>query len=54
MAMLGRWQQRVGDGTSLRLAADALACAARSGARVKVRGGQQRLLCIAHVAGSAG
>jgi hypothetical protein len=54
VAMLGRWQQRVGVGTSLRLAADASAHAARLGARVKVGGGQQRLLCMAHVAGSAG
>ncbi len=52
--MLGRWQQRVGAGTSLRMAADASACAARSGARVKVGGGQQRSLRTAHVAGSAG
>jgi hypothetical protein len=52
--MLGRWQQRVGVGTLLRLAADASACAARSGARVKVGGGQQHSLHTAHVAGSAG
>jgi hypothetical protein len=52
--MLGHWQRRVGVGTSLRLATDALACAAHSGARVKVGGGQQRLLCMAHFAGSAG
>jgi hypothetical protein len=54
VAMLGRWQQRVGVVTSLRLAADASARAAHSGARVKVGGGQQGLLCMAHVAGSAG
>jgi hypothetical protein len=52
--MMGRWQQQVGIGTSLRLAADALARAARLGARVKVGGGQQRSLCMAHVAGGAG
>ncbi len=52
--MLGRWQQQVGVGTSLRLAADASARAARSGARAKVGGGQQRSLHMAHVAGSAG
>jgi hypothetical protein len=52
--MLGRWQQQVGVGTLLRLAADASARTARSGARVKVGGGQQRLLRMAHVAGSAG
>ncbi len=38
----------------LRMAADALACAACLGARVKVGGGHQRSLCTAHVAGSAG
>ncbi len=52
--MLGRWQRRVGVGTSLRLAADASARAARSGARLKVGGGQQRSLRTAHLAGSAG
>jgi hypothetical protein len=44
----------VGVGTSLRLAADASARAAHLGARVKVGGGQQRLLCTAHIVGSAG
>ncbi len=44
----------MGVGTLLRLAADASTCTARSGARVKVGGGQQRLLHTAHVAGSAG
>jgi hypothetical protein len=53
--MLGRWQQpRVGVGMLLRLAADTLACTARSGARVKGGGGQQLSLRTAHVAGSAG
>jgi hypothetical protein len=52
--MLGCWQQQVGAGTLLRHAADASACAAHSGARVKVEGGQQCLLCMAHVAGGAG
>jgi hypothetical protein len=52
--MLGRWQQQVGVGMSLRVAADVLAHAACSGARVKVWGGQQCSLCTAHVAGSAG
>jgi hypothetical protein len=52
--MLGRWQQRVGVGMSLRLAADASACATHLGARVKVGGGQQRSLRTAHVTGSAG
>ncbi len=52
--MLGRWQQRVGIGTSLRWAADALARAARSGARVQGGGGQQRLLCMAQIAGGTG
>ncbi len=51
---MGRRQQRVGVGMSLRLAADASARAVRSGARVKVGGGQQRLLRTAHVAGGAG
>jgi hypothetical protein len=51
--MLGCWQQRVGVGMSLRLAADASACTVHSGARVKVGGGQQRSLCTAHIAGSA-
>jgi hypothetical protein len=52
--MLGHWQQQVGVGTSLRMAADVLAHAADSGARVKVGSGQQCSLCMAHVAGSAG
>jgi hypothetical protein len=52
--MLGHWQQRVGVGTSLRMAADALAHAARSGARVKVGSGQQCSLCMAHIADGAG
>ncbi len=47
------WQQRVGVGTSLRLSAEVSACAARLGARVKIGGDQQRLLCTAHVAGGA-
>jgi hypothetical protein len=51
---MGRWQQRVGVGMSLRLATDALARAVCSGARVKVGGGQQRSLCTAHVVGSTG
>jgi hypothetical protein len=55
VAMLGHWQHQVGVGTSLRLAADASARAARLGAGVKVGGGQhQHSLCMAHVAGSAG
>jgi hypothetical protein len=54
VAKLGCWQQRVGVGMSLMLVVDALAHATRSGARVKVGGGQQRSLCTAHVAGSAG
>ncbi len=54
-AMLGHWQQRVGVGTSLRWAADALACAARLRPGVKVGGGgQRRSLRMAHVAGGAG
>ena len=44
----------MGVGTSLRLAADASARAAHSGARVKVGGGQQCSLCAAHLAGGAG
>ncbi len=52
--MMGRWQQRVGVGTSLRLSADALARAAHLGARVKMGGGQQCSLHTAHVAGGAG
>jgi hypothetical protein len=52
--MMGRWQQRVGVGTLLRLSADVLACAACLGARVKMRGGQQCSLCTAHVVGGAG
>ncbi len=52
--MMGRWQLRVGVGTSLRLAADLLAHPAHSGARVKVGGGQQHSLCTADVAGDAG
>jgi hypothetical protein len=52
--MMGRWQQRVGVGTSLRLDADALAQAACLGARVKVGGGQQCLLCMVHIVGGAG
>ncbi len=44
----------MGVGTSLRLAADASARAVRSGAGVKVGGGQQRSLRTAHVAGSTG
>jgi hypothetical protein len=51
---MGRWQQQVDVGTSLRLAADALARAACLRARVKVGGGQQRSLCMAHVTGGAG
>jgi hypothetical protein len=52
--MLGHWQQWVGVGTLLRMAADASARAVHSGGRVKVGGGQQRSLPTAHVVGSAG
>ncbi len=48
------WQQRVGVGTLLRLSAEVWARAARLGARIKIGGGQQRLLIMAHVAGGAG
>ncbi len=51
---MGRWQQRVGVGTLLRLSADVSARAARLGARVKMGGGQQHSLCMAHVVGGAG
>ncbi len=39
MALLGRWQQRIGIGTLLRQAAGALGCPARSHPRVKMGGG---------------
>jgi hypothetical protein len=51
--MIRCWQKRVGVGTSLRLSAEVLACAARLGARVKIGGGQQLLLITAHVMGGA-
>jgi hypothetical protein len=53
VAMLGPWQRQVDVGTSLRRAADTSAHAAHSGARVKMEGGQRRLLHTAHVAGGA-
>ncbi len=53
MAIMGCWQRRVGVGTLLRLSAEVLARAAHLGARVKMGGGQQRLLSTAHVAGGA-
>jgi hypothetical protein len=52
--MMGCWQQQVGIGTSLRLSAEVSARAVRLGARVKMGGGQQRSLSMAHVAGGAG
>jgi hypothetical protein len=51
--MMRCWQQQVGVGTSLRLSTEVSARAARLGARVKIGGGQQRLLITAHVAGGA-
>ncbi len=52
-ALLGCWQWRVGVGTLLRQAADALGRAARLRPRVKVGGGQRRLLLSGHVTGGA-
>jgi hypothetical protein len=51
--MMRCWQRRVGVGMSLRLSAEVSARAARLGARVKIGGGQQRSLIMAHVAGGA-
>ncbi len=51
--MIRRWQRQVGVGTSLRLSAEVSARAARLGARIKIGGGQQHLLIMAHVAGGA-
>ncbi len=51
--MMGCWQQRVGVGTSLRLSTEVSARAAYLGARVKMGGGQQSSLSMAHVAGGA-
>jgi hypothetical protein len=51
--MMRCWQQQVGVGMSLRLSAEVSAHAARLGARVKIGGGQQCLLIMAHVAGGA-
>ncbi len=51
--MIRCWQQRVGVETLLRLSAEVSARAARLGARVKIGGGQQCSLTMAHVAGGA-
>jgi hypothetical protein len=50
---MGFWQQRVDVGTLLRLSPEVLASVACLGARVKMGGGQQRLLSTAHVTGGA-
>jgi hypothetical protein len=53
-ALLGRWQRRVGVGTLSRQAADASGCAACLRPRVKVGGGQRRLLLSGHITDGAG